>query len=141
VNLSVSLLPGGAYVQGNSRFPQVSGAEDAWLFSSAVVGLSRCAIPLLGPGDPPATYRVRLAFADPDNSAPGQRAFDVKLQGQVVLKDFDVVKEAGGRNRAAFKQFSGIRVEDRLVIELAPKTDKPTPAQAPILQAVEIVRM
>ncbi len=141
VDLSVALLPGGTYLQGSSHFPQVTGVEDAWLFSSAVVGLSRCAVPLLGPGDPPATYRVRLAFADPDNSAPGQRVFDVKLQGQVVLKDFDVVKEAGGRNRAALKQFSGIRVQDRLMIELAPKTDKPTPEQGPILQAVEIVRM
>jgi len=141
VNLSVSLLPGGAYVQGNSRFPQVTAAQDAWLWSSAVVGLGKCAIPLLGQGDPPATYRVRLAFADPDNSAPGQRVFDVKLQGNVVLKEFDVVKETGGRNRAAFKQFSGIRVDDRLVIELVPKTNKPAPQQAPILQAVEIVRM
>jgi hypothetical protein len=140
VNLSVSLLPGGAYVQGNSRFPQVTGAEDAWLWSSAVVGLGKCAIPLLGQGDPPATYRVRLAFADPENSRPGQRVFDVKLQDKVVLKDFDVVKEAGGRNRTVSKQFPGIRVQDRLLIELVPKTEKPTPREAPILQAVEIVR-
>jgi hypothetical protein len=37
-------------------------------------------------------------------------------------------------------QFPGIRVDDRLLIELVPKTNKPTPQQAPILQAVEIVR-
>ena len=140
LDLKVALLPGGSYVQRSSRYPEVAGTDEGWLFSSAAVGLSTCTIPLLAEGDPPATYRVRLALADPDNDEAGRRVFDVKLQDRLVAEGLDVAKAAGGRNRALFREFSGVRVARDLSIELVPKVSKPTPQQAPILQAIEIVR-
>ena len=127
LKLDVSFFPGGSYVQSSSRYAQVTGSDEAWLFASAAAGLKRCVIPLLGRDDPPARYRVRLAFADPDNAEPGRRVFDVKLQGKLALADFDIVKESGGRNRAVVKKFSGVEVKDNLAIELAPKTPNPLP--------------
>ncbi|MGQ9575937.1 MAG: outer membrane protein assembly factor BamB family protein [Thermoguttaceae bacterium] len=140
LKLDVSLLPGGGYLQANSRYAQVAGTQEGWLFASAVAGLKQCVIPLLGKGDPPARYRVRLAFADPDNTQPGQRVFGIKLQDKPVLDSFDIVKEAGGPNRAVFKEFSGIEVKDDLTVQLVPKTPNPSPQQGPILQAIEITR-
>jgi len=140
LKLGVSFLSGGGYVQRGSRYPQVTGSGEAWLFASAAAGLKRCVIPLLGKDDPPARYRVRLAFADPDNTEPGRRVFDVRLQDKVTLTDFDIVKESGGRNRAVWKEFAEINVTDGLAIELVPKTPNPGPQQAPILQAVEVTR-
>ena len=102
--------------------------------------LTALALERVGEGDGTALYRVRLVFADPQNSRPGQRVFDIKLQGKQVLEDFDIVEAAGGRNRAVVKQFDGVKVSDKLVIELLPKTDPAKLSQAPILHGVEILR-
>ncbi|XP_076913953.1 putative LRR receptor-like serine/threonine-protein kinase At1g07650 [Bidens hawaiensis] len=54
-------------------------------------------------------YNVTLHFAEivftEDNSfnSLGKRVFDVYVQGILVLKDFDIVKEAGGTGRAVTK--------------------------------------
>ena len=136
----VSFFPGGGFAQQNSAYTQVAGTPDPWLYATAARGLRKCVIPLLEEGDGAATYRVRLALADLENSAPGKRVFDVKLQGKVVAENLDVVAEAGGPGRALIKEFAGIPVAEKLQIELVPKASKPAPEQAPILQGVEIVR-
>ncbi len=139
--IDVSFHSGGRFVKGDSVYGKTTtGTDDPWLFASAARGLRKCVVPLLGENDAPAAYRVRLAFADPQNDQPGRRVFDIKLQGKLVQEDFDIVKEAGGRNRAVFKQFDGIEVSDKLVIELVHKAGKPTAEQLPILQGVEIAR-
>lgn len=140
LKISATLLGGGAFVQRNSTLTPIAGADTPWLFTSAAQGLGKCTIPLLSRWDGTALYRVRLGFADPENDQPGQRVFDVKLQGKTVLDDFDIVKESGGRDRAVVKEFDGIEVTEKLAIELVPKIAKPTASQAPILQAVEIIR-
>lgn len=136
----VGFYPGGGYTNRNPVSTPIAGAEDPWLLASAARGLRQCVLPLLEEGDGTAEYRVRLAFADPDNNQPGARVFDVKLQGKVVLENFDIVEAAGGGDRAVFKEFGGIEVRDNLVIELAPKGSGTAPEQAPILQAIEVVR-
>ena len=70
---------------------------------------------------------------------PGIRVFDVKLQDKVVLKDFDVVAAAGGKNRALVKDFSVTIDKRELSIELLPKATSVTRETAPILSAIEIV--
>jgi len=138
--VDVAFHSGGSFVRRNSTYTPIAGTDDPWLFTSAARGLKKCVLPLLDPGDGSALYRVRLAFADPDNAESGKRVFDVKLQGKVVLENFDVVEQSGGKDRAVFKEFSGIPVDDKLTIELVPKVANPTPEQAPILQGVEVVR-
>jgi len=138
--VEVAFHSGGRFVGRNSDYSPIAGTEDPWLFASAAQGLRKCVVPLLDEGDGSALYRVRLAFSDPDNDQPGKRVFDVKLQGNLVLENLDIVKEAGGRDRAVFKEFSAIEVSEKLVIELVPKTPNPAPEQLPILQGVEAVR-
>ncbi|HEY6895280.1 MAG TPA: malectin domain-containing carbohydrate-binding protein [Rhodanobacteraceae bacterium] len=43
----------------------------------------------------PGLYHVELHFADTYNTAPGQRIFDVAIEGQPVLQDFDIIATAG----------------------------------------------
>jgi len=140
LKLETSFCSGGKFVTQNSVYCPDTGTDDRWLFASAADGLLKCVVPLLGKDDPPALYRVRLAMADPENDQPGQRVFDIKLQGKTVQENFDIAGETGGRNRALLKQFDGVEVRDRLTIELAPRTTGSAPQQRPILQGLEITR-
>src|SRR5216683_6611653 len=60
-------------------------------------------IPGLIPG---ATYKVRLHFAEGFFKTPGNRRFNVAIDGQVVLNNFDIVAAAGAANKAVIKEFS-----------------------------------
>lgn len=51
-------------------------------------------------------YTVRLHFAEIFWSDPGSRAFDVAINGTLVLDDFDIVAEAGAANRALVREFA-----------------------------------
>jgi len=67
---------------------------------------------------PKRNFTVRLHFAEPDDVKVGERVFDVRLQGKLVLKDFDVVREAGGPNRAVAKEFTGIEGKEALTVTI-----------------------
>jgi hypothetical protein len=87
------------------------------------------------PGTPvERSYTVRLVFAEPEELRPGQRVFSVRIQGKEVLKDFDIVQEAGACRRGAVREFRGVRAKDRVEIELTPATDKP-----PVISGVELI--
>ncbi|KAB1216419.1 hypothetical protein CJ030_MR4G029197 [Morella rubra] len=57
-------------------------------------------------------YTVNLHFAeimftdDKTYSSLGRRIFDVYMQGELVMKDFDIVKEAGGVAKAVIRRFT-----------------------------------
>lgn len=60
-------------------------------------------IPGLAPG---GTYKVRLHFAEIYWGSSGKRLFDVTINGQRVLTNFDIYATAGGINKAIVEQFS-----------------------------------
>ncbi len=60
-------------------------------------------IPGLIPG---ATYKVRLHFAEGFFKTTGSRMFNVVLDGQTVLNNFDIVAAAGNVNTAVIEEFS-----------------------------------
>ena len=84
-------------------------------------------------------YTVRLYFAEPTNDRAGARVFNVILGGKVVLKDFDVFAEAGGRNKALVKEVRGVPAIQNLVLEFIPKSENVTGSNSPILCGLEIV--
>ena len=127
LKIPLTLMPGGGYMSRNSTYTPVAGANDPWLFASAVCGMARCMIPLLEPGDGKSVYRVRLLMSDPDQDRAGQRVFDVKMQGKVVLRGCDIAGESGGRDRVLIKEVKDIEVVDGLLIELVPKGAGPAP--------------
>ena len=139
LDIEQAFFGGGAFVSRNSTYTPIAGTATPWLFASAANGLRQMRIPLLGDTDGTALYRVRLGFCDPDNSKAGKRVFDVKLQGETVLEDFDPVAESGGRDHVVFREFDNIEVHDDLLIDLAAKAGT-SPEQRPILQTIEVSR-
>jgi len=57
---------------------------------------------------PQGKYRVTLHFAETFVKNPGERLFDCMINNKLVLKDFDILKVAGGPDRGIEKSFDGI---------------------------------
>ncbi len=74
----------------------------------------------------PGMYEVRLHFAEIYWEQTNQRIFDVLIEGQTVLDEYDIVADVGA-NTAVIKTFSNINVtDDTLNIVFPPATkDKP----------------
>ncbi len=140
IKLQVKRIAGGDFFVKPAEFFQVQGTDTPWLYASGCTGVQQCVVPLLDKGDGKALYTVRLGFVDTENDRPGVRVFDIKLQGKTVRKGFDIVRAAGGRNKAVVLEFPHIEVERELVIEFVPALSKPTLAQAPLLNTIEVVR-
>ncbi|MBA4389141.1 MAG: hypothetical protein C0404_14305 [Verrucomicrobia bacterium] len=78
-------------------------------------------------------HTVKLYFAETEGATAGQRVFDVKIQGQTVLTDFDIAQQAGGADKAVIRVFNGIAGLDRMTVDLVPKTG------VPIISAIELI--
>lgn len=82
----------------------------------------------------PRTFTVALTFAEPDDLSPGQRVFSVRMQGQQVLAELDIVREAGGAHRGLVKEFRGVTIHEALELEFDSATAEPA-----ILCGVELI--
>jgi len=118
----------------------IEGTDKPWIFTSGCKGLSQCVAPLLDAGQGSGRYTVRLYFAETQDAARGQRVFTVKLQGEPVLKNFDIVKEAGGVNKALTKEFTGIQVKEGLQIDFECAKKDAGPLETPIINGIEMIR-
>ncbi|MED6106713.1 hypothetical protein PIB30_007036 [Stylosanthes scabra] len=69
-------------------------------------------------------YTVNLHFAeimftdDKTYSSLGRRVFDIYIQRELVLKDFNIAKEAGGVGKAVIKNFTAVVTSNALEIRL-----------------------
>jgi hypothetical protein len=80
---------------------------------------------------------VRLYFAEPDKAAPGQRVFDVALQGTTVVAGMDLARQVGGQLRGVVRQFKGVMtVDGTLEVTLMPRGRGEL---GPVLAGVECV--
>ncbi len=107
------------------------------VFATAKRGLKRCILPVTTPADGKGVYTVRLGFSAPPGDEPGQRVFDVRLNGRTVLRDFDIVTEAGKCNRAVWKELM-LSLDGDLIVDLVAKEKEPSLDQMPLLCAVEV---
>ena len=60
------------------------------------------------PLDAGHAYTVRLHFAETTFDAAGKRIFNVEINGRPALTDFDVFRDAGGKDKALVKEFPGV---------------------------------
>ncbi|KAK1304501.1 putative LRR receptor-like serine/threonine-protein kinase [Acorus calamus] len=105
----------GSYIDGPNKtyivssLSQFTNTLDSELFQSA--RQSPSSLRYYGLGLQNGNYTVRLQFAETlfDDSTKwtslGRRVFDIYIQGNRVLKDFDIRKEAGGSFKAIKKEF------------------------------------
>jgi outer membrane protein assembly factor BamB len=141
LRLGMNFVEETEYPRHNSKANNMDDTDTPWVFASCARGLKRCTVPLLSESDEPAEYTVRLYFADFENEQAGKRIFDVKLQGDMVLDDFDIVRQAGGPCKAIVQQFRNITVKDNLVIELiSQNTNLSLKNSLPVLCGVEVLR-
>ncbi len=61
----------------------------------------------------PGKYRVRLKFVEVYLKEPGQRIFDVVINGRKVLDHFDILKEAKGFGKAIDESFEDIQPDSQ----------------------------
>jgi hypothetical protein len=122
------------YFRGNADFLKIDGSDEPWIYAFGCTDFERCTIPLIEQGGRAARYKVRLHFAAPAADKPGGRVFDVALQGKTVLKDFDIVAEAGGPDRAVVKELKPVRVTGALAISMKAAKGKT------LLCGVEVIR-
>ncbi|KAK8633352.1 hypothetical protein V6N13_014198 [Hibiscus sabdariffa] len=96
-----------------------------------------------------ATYEVKLTFAeiqfsDQNYSSLGRRLFDVYIQGQRVLKDFNIEERAGGAGRSIVEPFTVNVTDGTLEIQFrwAGKGTTSIPRRGvygPLISAISIV--
>jgi hypothetical protein len=126
-------------VQRSSQYTKIENTDEPFVFASAVRGFKQMVIPVAKPGAGAANYTVRLGFSALPGDAVGQRVFDVKIDGETVLKDFDIIKEAGKSDSALWKEFER-SVNEKITIELVAKNAVPTKEQMPLLSGIILLR-
>jgi hypothetical protein len=131
--------PAAAYLRLYSSYVRADPAAGSynWVGSSCASGLKSITLTLSREEQPkPRRYKVRLHFAELDGRQPGERLFDVALQGRTVLKAFDIAKEAGGPARAIAREFKGIQAAGTLKVSFEP-VGKDSPGAA--LSGIEVI--
>lgn len=76
------------------------------------------------PTVPSRKFTVTLHFAEPQPLQPGDRVFDIAIQGKTQLEAFDLIAEAGQPRKALFKTFTGIQAQESLDITFHPHSGK-----------------
>jgi hypothetical protein len=79
------------------------------------------------------TYTVNVGFYECSYVA-GQRVFNVVLQGQQVLTNFDIFKAAGGKNIANIQTFAATVTDGSLVLSFVHVK------QNPVLSSIELIQ-
>jgi hypothetical protein len=108
-------------------------ADDAW--AAVRDGGFRRVYPEPPSAEKPRRYRLVLHFAELSDVRPGERVFDVLVQGRRAIGDLDVVREAGGRYRAVSREVSGIEADASIRLEFQPKAG----TLPPILNGIELL--
>lgn len=111
--LEIEISPGTRFHYQHSMWMRHTSSHP-WVHASMAEGMKRCVIRELKPG----LYRVRLYFTEFDERSSQERIQNIHLQGTPVAKHFNILKEAGGLMRGITKDFSNIKIEDTLTLEL-----------------------
>ncbi|XP_024019485.1 probable LRR receptor-like serine/threonine-protein kinase At1g53430 [Morus notabilis] len=89
---------------------------EKWAYSSTGVYIAAVSLKYYGLCLRKGRYKVKLHFAeimfsdDQTFSSLGRRIFDVSIQGNLVLKDFNIMEEAGGPGKGITKTFDNVFV-------------------------------
>ena len=101
------------YVTGASLFTSVvpiDGTSNDEIYQTENYGNFSYEIPVTNNGD----FDIRLHFAELFYNNPGQRIFDVSIEGNVVLDNFDILSQVA-KNTALIEEFNDITVNDGFI--------------------------
>ena len=108
----------------------VTATSDGTLYKTARSGAYeyRFDVPVAG------TYEVELRFAEIQNRGPGQRVFDVVLEGTTVLPKFDIAAEVGVARADNHTFFTSV-TDGQLNLRLVAQRNIP-----PLVNAIRVTR-
>lgn len=110
--------------------------RDRQVTASGVEGNFNVKIPLNSGNE--EHYTVRFYFAEPHwQTAAGERAFDLYLQGKRVIRAYDIIAETHQPRLGVVKEFANVSASDALRFELRARHDA---KKLPILNGIEFVR-
>jgi hypothetical protein len=136
----VSVEPNNAptFYHHSSRIAGDAGI--AWVAASGVEGVRSLTVPLAGIRIE-APFGVRLHFAEPTLEQPGQRVFDVSIDGEKWISDLDLVRQTGGPRRSFVVDLPRLKHSGRksgstnvIQIELRARSG------SPVIGGVEIIQ-
>jgi len=141
-DLKEDIQEGMGFFSYDFRGKEIANSDKPWLFTSGCVGMKSVEIPLVDDlmGEQPAEYTVRLGFSARRTDKKGKRIFDVLLQGEEVLEDFEILSEAGSPDVALVKEFKNIPVLNTLKLELRSNQSTPSESEAALINFIEIIR-
>ena len=112
--------PGGINAPDSPSSSRIAvAADDAGIYDSFREGEFSYRVPL-----PNGRYRVTLKFQEPAAGAAGVRAFDVQVNGKIVLRRFDIFAAAGGKLKAVDRAFDTTSRDGGILIEFSPLIGK-----------------
>jgi hypothetical protein len=85
-------------------------------------------------------YLVRLHFAEIFDETTGKRLENIEINGQTVLKSFDILASAGGMNKAVVKEFPHIAPDSHGNIEIRIMAAPESPDQNAKINGIEILK-
>jgi outer membrane protein assembly factor BamB len=105
-----------------------------WVAGSGVEGATSVTL-TLSATEPktPQSYTVRLHFAEPDDAQPGERVFDIALQGKPMAGDVDIARDSGDNNSALVREFTNVAAGRSLKLDLTARAGRP------VLSGIEVV--
>jgi hypothetical protein len=90
---------------------------------------------------PAGLYAVRLKFAEPKHPWMWERPFNLDINGQEVLADFDVVQAAKRPKRAVERSFRNVvpNAEGKIVLHFTAGKNPLGPSDEAMVQAIEVL--
>jgi len=119
----------------NSDLHPIAGTDTPWVYASELTGPMTLTVAL--GTDETRSYTIRLHFCELDAVEPGERVFDVKVQGRVAIAGLDVAKQAGAQRTALVKTLTGVEADAELSVELVPSAGA-SAQHGPIISGLEV---
>ena len=108
------------WFRNHATWIENSNEKYDWVASYGARGLNSVSVELVPDGtNVEKYYNLTLYFTEPDNYIAGGRIFDVYVQGEKVIENLDISKEAGGPARILRKEIKGVKVDRELLIEFS----------------------
>ena len=114
----------------------LTGEMGNWIAASGFEGSFEMEILLTRDQVEQAEYTISLYFAEVFDKKPAERIFDIYIQGQKVLENFDIIKETKSTNKTLIKSISGIKAKNNIIIKC--QASKNSPESHPILSGIKI---
>ena len=127
---------GASGLRGEGEIVITPSLRRPFLKKSSKSGEAPAEEPLLKVDYPTRPHTVKLYFSDPDSLPPGERVFNVSLQGKTVLENFDIATETGNANGLLVHEFHNIAIGANLRVEL---TSAEGSGKPPVIGGIEFI--